>query len=89
MPDADQRRVVTRTAQAAVFAATTLVCGLLVTGCGNGVRAEGDASRATATPTASPSAASPAPTDLAGMRKLVDGAESAAAAAESDAAADH
>ncbi|WP_164492868.1 hypothetical protein [Streptomyces lydicus] len=89
MPDAEQHRVVTRTVQAAVLAATTLVCGLLVTGCGNGVRAEGDASGATATPTAPPSAASPAPTDLAGMRKLVDGAESAAAAAESDAAADH
>jgi hypothetical protein len=73
---------VTRTGQAAVLVATTLVCGLLVAGCGNGVRAEGDAAPVTPTPT------SPAPTDLAGMEKLVDGAESAAAAADSDTAAD-
>ncbi|MFF8785056.1 hypothetical protein [Streptomyces sp. NPDC015125] len=74
----------TRTGQAGVLAATTLLCGLLVAGCGNGVRAEGDAPHATP----SPSAPTPAPTGLADMRKLLDGAESAAAAADSDAAAD-
>ncbi|MFG2827096.1 hypothetical protein ACGFWI_06420 [Streptomyces sp. NPDC048434] len=73
----------TRRGQAAVLGAITLMCGLLVAGCGNGVRAEGDA------PHVTPSPSAPAPTDLAGMRKLVDGAESAAAAADSDAAADH
>ncbi|MEU9482695.1 hypothetical protein AB0D83_03345 [Streptomyces decoyicus] len=72
----------TRAGQAAVLAATTLLCGLLVAGCGNGVRTEGDS------PHTTPSPASPAPTDLSDMRKLVDGAESAAAAADSDAAAD-
>lgn len=72
----------TRAGQAAVFAATTLLCGLLVAGCGNGVRTEGDG------PHATPSPASPAPTGLSDMRKLVDGAESAAAAADSDADAD-
>ncbi|WP_159472513.1 hypothetical protein OHT20_01570 [Streptomyces caniferus] len=70
----------TRTGQAAVLVAITLVCGGLVAGCGNGVRAEGDA------PHATPSTSAPA--DLSDMRKLVDGAESAAAAADSDAAAD-
>ncbi|MER0484908.1 hypothetical protein ABR737_42430 [Streptomyces sp. Edi2] len=74
----------TRTGQAAVLAAITLMCGLLVAGCGNGVRTEGDAPHVTP----SPSAPTPAPTDLAEMRKLLDGAESAAAAADSDAAAD-
>ncbi|MGW7575603.1 hypothetical protein [Streptomyces sp. NPDC054765] len=83
MPYAPERGLlVTRAGQATVLAATTLLCGLLVAGCGNGVRAEGDA------PHATPSTASPAPTDLADMRKLVDGAESAAAAADSDSAAD-
>ncbi|MGI5262019.1 hypothetical protein [Streptomyces angustmyceticus] len=70
----------TPTGQAAVLVAITLVCGALVAGCGNGVRTEGDAPRAT------PS--SSAPTDLSDLRKLVDDAESAAAAADSDAAAD-
>ncbi|GES28187.1 hypothetical protein AB0G60_01330 [Streptomyces angustmyceticus] len=69
--------------QAAVLVAITLVCGALVAGCGNGVRTEGDAPRAT------PSSSAPAPTDLPDLRKLVDDAESAAAAADSDAAADH
>ncbi|MET7801796.1 hypothetical protein [Streptomyces decoyicus] len=72
----------TRADQAAVLAATTLLCGLLVAGCGNGVRTEGD------TPHTTPSPASPASTGLSDMRKLVDGAESAAADADSDAAAD-
>ncbi|MFG2526942.1 hypothetical protein [Streptomyces sp. NPDC048516] len=74
----------TRTGQAGVFAAITLMCGLLVAGCGNGVRTEGDVPHVTS----SPSAPAPTPTDLAEMRKLLDGAESAAAAADSDAAAD-
>ncbi|MEU7432312.1 hypothetical protein AB0B07_15890 [Streptomyces sioyaensis] len=74
--------VVTRTGQFAVLVVTTLACGLLVAGCGNGVRAEGDASPA------APSPASPAPTSAADMQKLVDDAASAAAAADSDAAAD-
>ncbi|QTZ95607.1 hypothetical protein [Streptomyces auratus] len=72
----------TRTGQFAVLVVTTLVCGLLVAGCGNGVRAEGDASPAASSP------ASPAPTGAAEMQKLVDDAASAAAAADSDAAAD-
>jgi len=67
---------VTRTGQFAVLVVTTLACGLLVAGCGNGVRAEGDASPAAASPS------SPAPTSAAEMQKLV------AAAADSDAAAD-
>ncbi|MEW1748856.1 hypothetical protein ACIQU1_10645 [Streptomyces angustmyceticus] len=74
----------TRTGQAAVLAAITLVCGALVAGCGNGVRTEGDAPHATP----SSSAPAPAPSDLSDMRKLVDDAASAAAAADSDAAAD-
>ncbi|MGW2916717.1 hypothetical protein ACWDBF_02470 [Streptomyces angustmyceticus] len=74
----------TPTGQAAVLVAITLVCGAFVAGCGNGVRTEGDAPRATP----SSSAPAPAPTDLSDLRKLVDGAESAAAAADSDAAAD-
>ncbi|MCF3172710.1 hypothetical protein BX264_6896 [Streptomyces sp. 2333.5] len=72
----------TRTGQFAVLVVTTLACGLLVAGCGNGVRAEGDASPAPSSP------ASPAPTSAAEMQKLVDDAASAAAAADSDAAAD-
>ncbi|MFE3884769.1 hypothetical protein ACFXPQ_17975 [Streptomyces lydicus] len=74
----------TRTGQAAVLAAITALCGLLVAGCGNGVRTEGDAPHVTP----SPSAPTPASTDLADMRKLLDDAESAASAADSDAAAD-
>ncbi|MFE3549019.1 hypothetical protein ACFXN2_10120 [Streptomyces kronopolitis] len=76
----------TRVGQCAVLVVTTLVCGLLVAGCGNGVRAEGNAP---ATPsTAAPSSAAPSPTGAAEMQKLVDDAASAAAAADSDAAAD-
>ncbi|MFI1259347.1 MULTISPECIES: hypothetical protein [Streptomyces] len=72
----------TRVGQCAVLVVTTLVCGLLVAGCGNGVRTEGNA------PTATPSSAAPSPTGAAEMQKLVDDAASAAAAADSDAAAD-
>lgn len=76
-----------RVGQCAVLVVTTLVCGLLVAGCGNGVRTEGNAPAATPS-SAAPSSAAPSPTDAAEMQKLVDDAASAAAAADSDAAAD-
>ncbi|MFI1304186.1 hypothetical protein [Streptomyces sioyaensis] len=83
MPYAAQHDlVVNRTGHFVVLVVTTLACALLVAGCGNGVRAEGEAS-----PAAS-SSASPAPDSAAEMQKLVDAAASAAAAADSDAAAD-
>jgi hypothetical protein len=78
---------VTRAGQCAVLVVTTLLCGTLVAGCGNGVRTEGNAPAATPS-SAAPSSGAPSPTGAAEMQKLVDGAASAAAAADSDAAAD-
>lgn len=77
----------TRTGQCGVLVVTTLLCGMLVAGCGSGVRTEGNAPAATPS-SAAPSSAAPSPTGTAEMQKLVDDAASAAAAADSDAAAD-
>jgi hypothetical protein len=70
---------VTRRQALALLPAGALAAALLLTGCGGHDGVSG-----------SPDATSPAPatSDLAHMRKLVDGADSAAAVADFDAASD-
>ncbi|MFI0720437.1 hypothetical protein [Streptomyces sp. NPDC021224] len=70
----------TRRQALALLPAGALAAALLLTGCGSHDGASG-----------STGATSPAPaaSDLAHMQKLVDDADSAAAAAESDAASDN
>ncbi|MFJ2633002.1 hypothetical protein ACIO6U_13810 [Streptomyces sp. NPDC087422] len=80
-----------RTRAGAVLAACA-IAGALVTGCGHSGRTSAPASSADTSAGASAGAGSdssaPSDSELARMRKLVDDADSAAAAAESDAAAD-
>jgi hypothetical protein len=71
---------VTRRQLLALLPSGALAAALLLTGCGSHDGASGG-----------PGATSPAPaaSDLAHMRKLMDDADSAASAAESDAASDN
>jgi hypothetical protein len=69
------------------LAAAAVLCAALVTGCGGGRGGtDGSAKPSDATPSAT--APAPSASELAELNRLVDGAESAAKAAESDAGSD-
>ncbi|MFF6959983.1 hypothetical protein [Streptomyces sp. NPDC008317] len=82
-----------RTRAGAVLAACA-IAGALVTGCGHSGRTSAPASSAdtsaavSAGASAGSDSSAPSDSELTRMRKLVDDADSAAATAESDAAAD-
>ncbi|MFD8155870.1 hypothetical protein [Streptomyces malaysiensis] len=71
-------------------AAMAVLCTALATGCGGGKGGSADADGSSGT-TPTPSATAPAPfsSELDELNRLVDGAESAADKADSDAANDH
>lgn len=68
-------------------AAMAVLCAALATGCGGGKGGSADADGSSGT-TPTPSATVPAPSSSE-LNRLVDGAESAADKADSDAANDH
>ncbi|MCD9591662.1 hypothetical protein [Streptomyces sp. 8ZJF_21] len=71
-------------------AAMAVLCAELATGCGGGKGGSADADGSSGT-TPTPSATAPVPSssELDELNRLVDGAESAADKADSDAANDH
>lgn len=78
----------TRTARATTLAAVIVVCAALTTACvGHTGAADGGGQPATATVTVTPAPSGTGP-GIAELTRIVDAAQSAAAAADSDAAKD-
>ena len=75
----------TRRTRASALLAAALLAAALTAGCAH---SGGSAGSATSAPAAGGTSPSPDASELAHMQKLVDGAESAVATAESDAAQD-